>query len=109
MRRNDKQITDQDILTHILKTNRICRIGLIDEERPYVISMNYRYKDNTIYLHSAPKGKKIDGLKTIMKQQTGKEAWDIPEAAVENIAVLEVVIEEITGKISGFNTHDSGV
>lgn len=61
----------------------------------------------TCILHR--KGEKIDGLKTIMKQQTGKEAWDIPEAAVENIAVLEVVIEEITGKISGFNTHDSGV
>jgi len=30
---------------------------------PYIIPLNYGYKDNAIYVHSAPLGKKIDLLK----------------------------------------------
>ncbi|MBN1699920.1 MAG: pyridoxamine 5'-phosphate oxidase family protein [Spirochaetales bacterium] len=45
--------------------------------------------------------KKIEGLKIIMRQITENTNWDIPEAAVEKVAVLKVKIETMTGKISG--------
>lgn len=63
MRRKDKQITDQKIIQEILSTNTICRVAFIDGTRPYIVPMNYGYRDNTIFLHSALEGKKIDLMK----------------------------------------------
>lgn len=63
MRRNDKQISDQKLIQEILLNNTICRIALSDGENPYVIPMNYGYKDNVFYLHTAPAGKKLELIK----------------------------------------------
>jgi len=63
MRRNDKEIKDQQLIEKILKKSKVCRIALIDEDRPYIIPMNYGYKDRCIYLHSASEGRKIEILK----------------------------------------------
>ena len=62
MRRKDKEIIDKELIEEILERNRICRIGFVDGERPYIIPMNYGYKDNNLYVHSALEGKKIDIL-----------------------------------------------
>lgn len=63
MRRKDKQITDQKLINEILLNNTICRFALLDEEKPYIIPMNYGYKDDSFYFHTAPVGKKIDLIK----------------------------------------------
>ena len=63
MRRNDKEIKDPILIEKILEKADICRIALIDEDRPYIIPMNYGYKDRCIYLHSASEGRKIEILK----------------------------------------------
>jgi nitroimidazol reductase NimA-like FMN-containing flavoprotein (pyridoxamine 5'-phosphate oxidase superfamily) len=63
MRRTEKEIEDQNIIHKILSTSIICRIGLFDEEYPYVIPVNYGYKNNSLYVHCAPHGKKIDLIK----------------------------------------------
>ena len=63
MRRNDKEIKDPILIEKILEKADICRIALIDEGRPYIVPMNYGYKDQCIYLHSASEGHKIDILK----------------------------------------------
>ncbi len=63
MRRSDKRIEDQKLMETILKKAMVCRIALIDEDKPYIVPMNYGYKDNCIYLHSASEGRKIDILK----------------------------------------------
>ena len=36
---------------------------MIDNDLPYILPFNYGYKDGSIYIHSAPKGKKIELLK----------------------------------------------
>jgi hypothetical protein len=37
---------------------------MVDPEgKPYVVPMNFGFEEDTIYLHSAQKGKKIDALK----------------------------------------------
>lgn len=63
MRRSDKEIKDSSLLYKILKRAQICRIGLIDVDKPYIVPMNFGYRDGHIYLHSAPEGRKIDILK----------------------------------------------
>lgn len=154
MRRKDKQITDKGIIEDILKTNTVCRVGFYDGDYPYIIPMNYGYKDNIIYLHSALEGKKIEliqknnkvcfevtdsieviisenacncstkyrsvicygtislvqnyeqkveGLSVLINQHKGESNQELPKAAVENVLVLKIHIETITGKISGFD------
>ncbi len=60
MRRNDKEITDKDIIQEILIKSNICRIAFFDDEYPYVVPMNYGLKGDALYFHCALAGKKID-------------------------------------------------
>ncbi|MBN2655712.1 MAG: pyridoxamine 5'-phosphate oxidase family protein [Spirochaetales bacterium] len=60
MRRNEKEITDAALIGEILESNRICHVAFVDGDKPYIIPMNYGYRNKTIFLHSATEGKKID-------------------------------------------------
>lgn len=62
MKKKDQEITDKKAIEEILMLSRICRIAMIDNDVPYILPFNYGYKDNCIYIHSAPTGKKIDLL-----------------------------------------------
>jgi uncharacterized protein len=63
MRRAEKEITNRREIDDILSKATICRIGLIDHGTPYIVPLNYGYKDNCLYFHSAPQGNKIELLK----------------------------------------------
>lgn len=62
MRRDDKEIKDQEIINEIFKGSTVCRIAIFDDNYPYIVPMNYGYCDNTLYFHSAPEGKKFELL-----------------------------------------------
>ncbi len=62
MRKTNQEIKDEKILKEILSGATICRLAMMDGERPYIIPFNYGYRDGCIYIHSAPEGKKIDLL-----------------------------------------------
>jgi uncharacterized protein len=64
MRRTDKEIKDSQIIEEIIQTAEFCRLALMDEHEPYIVPVNYGYKDNLIYIHSAPSGRKMEILKT---------------------------------------------
>ena len=64
MRRKDREITDiNDKIAVIAKCN-VCRLGLSDNNYPYVIPLNYGYtfenEKLSLYFHSAKEGKKIE-------------------------------------------------
>jgi hypothetical protein len=63
MRRAEKEITNRREIDMILSKATVCRIGFYDQQTPYIVPMNFGYKDNCLYLHSAPQGKKIELLK----------------------------------------------
>jgi uncharacterized protein len=63
MRRKDKEITEISIMESILNEAEICRIGLSENDTPYIVPMNFAYNKKIIYLHSANEGKKIELLK----------------------------------------------
>ena len=64
MRRQDREITDVNEKINIIKKCKICRIGLSENNMPYIIPLNYGYsfENNTLtlFFHSALEGKKID-------------------------------------------------
>lgn len=63
MRRKEKEIVEQNIIEEILSSSSICRVALFDNEFPYIVPMNYGYKENTLYFHCALQGRKIDLIK----------------------------------------------
>lgn len=63
MRKEKLEIKDHHILEEILLGAVICRVAIMDGDRPYLLPFNYGYLERCIYIHSAPEGKKIDLLR----------------------------------------------
>ena len=64
MTRREREVTDiKEILT-ILDKCKVVHIGLVDEDQPYIVPMNYGYtyedEQLTLYLHGALQGYKYD-------------------------------------------------
>lgn len=53
-------ITDPAEIEAIIRKCPYCTVGITDSEgNPYVIPMNFAYRDGIIYLHSGPEGGKV--------------------------------------------------
>ena len=63
MRRKDRAISNLAAIEDIVRKSLVCRLGLAEEDQPYVVPLNFGFRDNALYFHSAPKGKKIDMLR----------------------------------------------
>jgi hypothetical protein len=63
MRRNDKAIIDRAAIDAIIRRATVCRLGLCDDNQPYVVPLCFGYDGDSIYLHSAPAGFKLDLLR----------------------------------------------
>jgi uncharacterized protein len=63
MLRVEKEITDKNIMESILAEADHCILSLSDGEMPYTVPMNFGFKNNNLYLHSALEGKKIEILR----------------------------------------------
>jgi nitroimidazol reductase NimA-like FMN-containing flavoprotein (pyridoxamine 5'-phosphate oxidase superfamily) len=63
MRKHRQEIKDRGILEQILSNQVICRLAMLDGKRPYIVPVNYGYRQGCLYIHSAPEGKKIDLLR----------------------------------------------
>jgi len=151
MRRKDKQINNVSAIDDILSRARVCRLGLCDGDRPYIVPLCFGYEDNALYFHSGRQGQKLDilrrnnnvcfevemdcevvtadqvcdwgmkyksvigfgkaaiindieskrkGLDVIMRQYS-KGSFEYSTDAIENIEVIKVEIESMTGKQSG--------
>ena len=63
MRLSEREITDQTAMEAIIRSSLVCRLGLSDENRPYIVPLCFGYQDRTLYFHGAREGKKIDLLR----------------------------------------------
>lgn len=62
MRRAEKEITDQSTIDDIITSCFVCHVGMYDGAEPYVVAMNFGYRDGVFYVHSATEGRKVDIL-----------------------------------------------
>ncbi|HUV36645.1 MAG TPA: pyridoxamine 5'-phosphate oxidase family protein [Patescibacteria group bacterium] len=60
MRRTDGEIRNRVEIEEIIANATVCRLALSDNGQPYVVPMNFGYRDGALYFHSAPHGRKID-------------------------------------------------
>ena len=63
MRRKDRKITSKNDIESILNRALVARVAVSEDNKPYVIPMNFGYQDDCLYLHSAQEGKKIEILR----------------------------------------------
>ena len=152
MRRREKEIEDKEVIESILKRAIVCRIALSEDNMPYIVPLNFGYKNNFLYFHSAKEGRKIDmirknntvcfaidsdtellkgekpckwsmkyysvigfgkaflvedlegkreALDIIMEHYSGRSSCEYPEELVNNVTIIKVQIERMTGKKSG--------
>ncbi|MEI6132132.1 MAG: pyridoxamine 5'-phosphate oxidase family protein [Bacillota bacterium] len=62
MRRKEKEICDINEIKHILAECEILRLAMVDEGEPYLVALNFALIDNSIYVHSAKEGRKVEIL-----------------------------------------------
>lgn len=64
MRRSDREVVGLANVLAILDQCEVLRIGLCVDDKPYIVPMNFAYvksgEDISVYLHCAPKGRKLD-------------------------------------------------
>lgn len=63
MRREEKEITDIAEIEKVIKKATCCRIGLVDDDEPYVVPVCFGYERNAIYFHGALEGRKAELIK----------------------------------------------
>ena len=157
MRRQDREVLEKDELLDILRSCKICRLGLTVDNRPYVVPLNFGYswENNeplTLYFHCARQGLKLRmlacnslacfemdcrhelicgtepcdysfayasiigwgrvqlldqltekryGLQKLLEQQVSPKSYAFSQAALENVYVLRLQAEELSGKKHG--------
>jgi nitroimidazol reductase NimA-like FMN-containing flavoprotein (pyridoxamine 5'-phosphate oxidase superfamily) len=63
MRRKDKEILAREEIVEIIRKATVCRLGLSSEDVPYVVPLNYGYRDGCLFLHCAKEGRKMDMIR----------------------------------------------
>jgi len=58
-----RDLTDPAGIESIIRECQVCHVAMTDPEgKPYLVPMNFGYRDGTVYLHSSQTGKKIEIL-----------------------------------------------
>lgn len=95
MRRNEKEIKDEALLENILNQAQVCRIAVCDNNIPYIVPMNFGYKNRVLFFHSAKEGRKIELLKknrlAAFETETGVELLSSGKACSWGMKFFSVI------------------
>jgi nitroimidazol reductase NimA-like FMN-containing flavoprotein (pyridoxamine 5'-phosphate oxidase superfamily) len=72
MRREDKEITEQNVLDEIMMKAQVCRLAVSYEAMAYIIPMSFGYANRTLYFHSAQ-----EGLKLLVLRENPKACFEV--------------------------------
>ena len=133
MRRKDREITDPEKISEIMARCHVCRLGLRDGERVYVVPLNFglleREGRKFLYFHGAKEGRKADLIRstgyacfemdTGYRLQGGEQACDYTAAfqsiigegtiaAVEDPAEKELGLNAVMNQCTGQNQWTYG-
>lgn len=61
-RRKDRAMMDPGEMESLLNRGAVGQLALTTEDGPYVVPVNYLFADGCVYIHSGPKGRKIESL-----------------------------------------------
>lgn len=58
MRRKERQL-DQAHAYALLEKGEVCHLAMVDRGEPYLVTLNYGYRDSILYFHCACQGRKM--------------------------------------------------
>jgi len=115
MSNNELEIKDRKEMESIIQQAQICRVGFMDEDIPYIVPMNFGYKGNCLYFHTATKGRKLDIIRRhnkvcfemdihgqIVKPTTTPCGWGINYRSVIGVGQA-FIIEDLQEKLAALN------
>ena len=94
------EITDSEKIEAILSKAKICFVAMVGSDgMPYVIPMNFGYKDGVFYLHSGQHGRKMEMLsenrRVCIAVSVGEEiVYQHPDVACSHSVRAESVVAE---------------
>jgi uncharacterized protein len=91
VRKTEYEIKDRAEIDAILNAAQVCRIALADGNMPYIVPVNFGYKDNCLYFHCALEGKKLDIIR-----RNNNVCFE---------ADADVQIIPVAGKVCNWNTR----
>ncbi len=62
MRRKERKMTEEAVI-ELIENENVLRLGLSVDNRPYVVPLNYGFKNKTFYIHCAREGRKLDMIR----------------------------------------------
>jgi len=63
MRRSDREIESREEMDKIIRGSHVCRIALAMDNMPYIVPVSFGYDGESIFIHTAKEGKKINIIK----------------------------------------------
>jgi len=60
MRKTEREITERGELESVIMRAEVCRLGLVDQGEPYIVPLNFGYRNGVLYFHCAREGRKLD-------------------------------------------------
>lgn len=63
MRKRDREIVDRETMDEIIRQAAVCRLAFSDGDVPYIVPMNFGYRNNWLYFHTGHEGRKIDMIR----------------------------------------------
>jgi len=108
------QKIQEEGIRDVLKNALIMRIGMADNNSPYVVPVNFGYDENNLYFHSKMKGKKLEIMEKNpsvcfeldygVELMTADEAckWDTRFRSVVGYGTVKM-LTNIADKTTGFD------
>lgn len=53
MRRKEKEISDESGVDAIIANATVCRLGMVNGDKPYIVPLSFGYQDQALYFHGA--------------------------------------------------------
>lgn len=63
MRKAEREIKDPVELENVIRRAEVCRLAMVDDGEPYIVPLNFGYRDGCLYFHCAREGRKLDVLR----------------------------------------------
>jgi nitroimidazol reductase NimA-like FMN-containing flavoprotein (pyridoxamine 5'-phosphate oxidase superfamily) len=63
MRKAEREIKERGELEDVIRRAEVCRLAMVDDGEPYIVPMNFGYRDGCLYFHCAKEGRKLDILR----------------------------------------------
>jgi len=64
LRRKEQEITDVNEIQAVIDRAVICHLAMCKDNIPYVVPLNFGYREGCLYFHCADEGMKIDFLRS---------------------------------------------